>query len=75
MCVNSDIKNQLINQIKDNFLKLCDLMPEKTAKILDIFEKKTFGEIICTHNDVNIREIYQKILTKSIFTHLSEESP
>ena len=50
-------------------------MPEKTAKILDIFEKKTFGEIICTHNDVNIREIYQKILTKSIFTHLSEESP
>ena len=55
LCVNSDIKVQLINQIKDNYLKLCAILPTKTMSLLNIIDKKTFGEVICTHNDVNIR--------------------
>ena len=49
-------------------------MPEKTLTIIDIFDKKEFGEIICTHNDVNIREIYSKILIKSFIAYFNDSA-
>lgn len=55
LSVNSDIKTQVINQIKDNFLRLCTILPEQTSTITHFISKESFGEIICTHNDVNIR--------------------
>ena len=37
-----------------------------------MFDKKTFGETICVHNDVNIREIYAKILVKSLIASIQK---
>jgi ubiquitin carboxyl-terminal hydrolase 34 len=74
LCTNSDIKNQLINQVKDDFLTLCALLPAQVNALARTFPHKTFGEVICTHNDVNIREIYQKMLTKSILNQVGSQT-
>jgi hypothetical protein len=55
LSVNSDVKTQTINQIKDNFLKLCTILPYKTVTITNAIDIVSFGEIVCTNNDVNIR--------------------
>lgn len=65
---NADLKTQTLNQIKDDFLLLCSCLPDKVTHILEKFNSKTFGQTICTSNDVNIREIYQKILAKAILS-------
>lgn len=68
LAVNSDLKTQLITQIRDDILGVADLLEELPEQVLEEYDDQNYREIITNNSDVNIRDIYAKVLAKSLKT-------
>ncbi len=51
--------------------ELLTLLPENTyVMVNENIDEKEWGEIMCTHDEIGVRELYKVVLNKTIYVYI-----
>ncbi len=67
----NSISPQIITETGTTIYELITLLPESTYELVhEKIDEKQWSEIICTHSEIGVRELYKVVFNKVIFVYV-----